>query len=87
MDSNDTFRQRWIAKIVPVVQELGFHLSPDLVRYDEESGEWVYAPPDWAEVKNIINDGGPHYKDWVESIQQSLTRNERYRQGSAGGLT
>src|SRR5207249_2035332 len=54
VDSNDALRQRWIAKIIPVCQELGIHVPPDLVRYDEEAEEWVYAPVDWAEVKRVI---------------------------------
>ncbi|MEW6470774.1 MAG: Phenylacetic acid catabolic protein [Actinomycetota bacterium] len=79
VDSNDALRQRWIAKIVPVFQELGIHVPPDLVRYDEDAEEWVYAPVDWAEVKRVIHEGGPRYGDWVESIQGSLARNGKYR--------
>lgn len=82
VDSNDALRQRWIAKIVPVLQELGFHVSPDLVRFDEESGTWWYAPPDWDGVKKLLHEGGPRYADWVKSIQGSLARNEKYRKAA-----
>jgi ring-1,2-phenylacetyl-CoA epoxidase subunit PaaA len=77
--SNDELRQQWLAKIIPVFQELGFHVDPQLAAFDEERGEWTYAAPDWAETKRIIKEGGPRYEDWRSHIAGSLERNAAYR--------
>jgi ring-1,2-phenylacetyl-CoA epoxidase subunit PaaA len=77
--SNDTLRQEWLTKIVPVFQELGIFVDPALARFDEERQEWEYASPDWVETKRIIKEGGPRYGDWRGKIQLSLERNSTYR--------
>lgn len=79
VDSNDDIRQRWIAKIVPVFTELGVHVSPELASHDEDAGEWRFTPPDWAESKRLITEGGPKYQQWVDTVRGSLDRNARYR--------
>jgi ring-1,2-phenylacetyl-CoA epoxidase subunit PaaA len=82
VDSNDALRQRWIAKIVPVFQELGVHVDESLASFDVEANEWTYASPDWNEVKAMLTHGGPTYQRWVTTIAGSLERNERYRRAA-----
>lgn len=82
VDSNDALRQRWIAKIVPVFQELGVHVDESLASFDVEANEWIYASPDWNEVKAMLTHGGPTYQRWVTTIAGSLERNERYRRAA-----
>jgi ring-1,2-phenylacetyl-CoA epoxidase subunit PaaA len=77
--SNDTLRQEWLTKIVPVFQELGIFVDPALARFDEDRQAWDYASPDWVETKRIIKEGGPRYGDWRSKIQLSLERNGAYR--------
>lgn len=83
--SNDELRQQWLAKIIPVFQELGIHVDPELARFDEERGEWIYSAPDWVETKRIINEGGPRYEDWRSHIAGSLERNAAYRDVALDG--
>ena len=82
VDSNDALRQRWIAKIVPVFQELGVHVDESLASFDVEANEWTYASPAWNEVKAMLTHGGPTYQRWVTTIAGSLERNERYRRAA-----
>ena len=82
VDSNDTIRQRWMTKIVPVVKSLGVHVDDSVAKYDEGTKFWSYSGVDWAEIKRLINDGGPMYKRWVESITRSLESNKRYRRAA-----
>ncbi|MGK2956222.1 MAG: Phenylacetic acid catabolic protein [Solirubrobacterales bacterium] len=82
VDSNDALRQRWIAKVIPVFQELGVHVDESLASFDVEADEWRYRAPDWNEVKDMLTHGGPTYQRWVSSIAGSLERNERYRRAA-----
>jgi ring-1,2-phenylacetyl-CoA epoxidase subunit PaaA len=77
--SNDAIRQEWLAKIIPVFEKLGVRVDPALTHFDEESGTWWYAAPDWAEVKTMLRDGGPRYEQWRSQIADSLERNAVYR--------
>ena len=77
--SNDELRQQWLTKIIPVFQELGIHVDPQLASFDEERQEWDYAAPDWVETKRIIKEGGPRYEYWRSHVASSLERNATYR--------
>ncbi|MEW6470751.1 MAG: Phenylacetic acid catabolic protein [Actinomycetota bacterium] len=79
VDSNDHIRQRWLARIIPVFQAMGYRVPIELAHYDEDGEIWVYAQPDWAEIKRIISEGGPAYQLYVEHIRGSLERNGPYR--------
>jgi ring-1,2-phenylacetyl-CoA epoxidase subunit PaaA len=83
--SNDELRQQWLTKIVPVFQELGVHVDPQLARFDEERQEWDYASPDWVETKRIIKEGGPRTEHWRSHVAGSLERNAVYREVSLAG--
>jgi ring-1,2-phenylacetyl-CoA epoxidase subunit PaaA len=83
--SNDELRQQWLTKIVPVFQELGVHVDPQLARFDEERQEWDYASPDWVETKRIIKEGGPRTEQWRSHVAGSLERNAVYREVSLAG--
>lgn len=78
--SNDELRQQWLTKIIPVFQELGIHLDPQLARFDEGRQEWDYAAPDWVRTKQVINEGGPRFADWRRRIADSFERNGVYRE-------
>lgn len=80
VDSNDDLRQGWINKMVPVVENLGIHVPPELAHHDENEDVWHYAEPDWAEIKHMLDTGGPAYGRLVAKVEQSLERNQPYRQ-------
>lgn len=79
VESNDTLRQLWLTKIIPIFEELGVHVDPSLARYDDERGKWTYVPTDWTEVKRMLKEGGPRRNDWRAMIVASLERNSVYR--------
>jgi ring-1,2-phenylacetyl-CoA epoxidase subunit PaaA len=84
--SNDELRQQWLTKIIPVFQELGIHVDPQLARFDDERQEWDYASPDWVETKRIIKEGGPAYEQWRSHVAGSLERNATYRDVARMGV-
>jgi ring-1,2-phenylacetyl-CoA epoxidase subunit PaaA len=72
--TNDELRQRFIDRFVPAARALGIVLhvvtkdaegmvietKPDeSVRFDEKSGHWSCAQPDWDEFYRVIRGGGP----------------------------
>jgi ring-1,2-phenylacetyl-CoA epoxidase subunit PaaA len=79
VDSNDALRQRWLARMMPVFEQMGYHVPHDLAHHDEETDSWVFASPDWVEVKRTLTEGGPLYAHYVENVRRSLDRNARYR--------
>lgn len=79
VDSNDDIRQRWLARIVPVFLEMGYQVPRELAYHDDERDTWVYAQPDWDEIKQVITEGGPCYEQYVEHIRGSMERNGPYR--------
>lgn len=58
VDFNDDLRQRWIEKIVPVVQRMGLEIHDPQLR-KREDGVWEFTMPDWEEVKWVIQGHGP----------------------------
>lgn len=86
VESNDTLRQRWLTKIVPVVQELGLNVPRELAEFDEQQLTWKYAQPDWTSLKQLISDGGPRYEDWRSKVADSYEKNRQYRELFATGV-
>ena len=44
---------------MPKIWELGLTVPDPQLRKDEETGEWHFSDPDWAEFKRVINGHGP----------------------------
>ena len=59
LKTNDAQRQQFLKQFVPKMLDLGLVIPDKSLRYDEETKEWLYDDPDWAEFKRVINGGGP----------------------------
>jgi ring-1,2-phenylacetyl-CoA epoxidase subunit PaaA len=84
VDSNDILRQRWLAKIIPVLVDLGVDVPADLVHHDAAQDRWHYAPVDFDAVRQLVSRGGPRFHDWLDAIEDSLSRNRPYRMAALG---
>lgn len=71
VDTNDTIRTRWLDKIVPLVESLGYKIQDPELSKDTKTGTWSYTEPKWEEVKAVINGGGPSSEYWRESVSKS----------------
>lgn len=58
VDLNDDIRDRWLDKIVPVIESIGLAI-PDPMLGRRLDGRWSFTDPDWAEVKRVIAGDGP----------------------------
>lgn len=60
LKTNDEQRQEFLRKYVPKMLNLGIKLPPEWeMRFDEETKDWRYREPDWAEFVNVVRGNGP----------------------------
>lgn len=57
--SNDQLRQEFLNTYVPRIWEIGLTLPDPELRYDADSGCWLYTEPDWDELYAVVTGHGP----------------------------
>jgi ring-1,2-phenylacetyl-CoA epoxidase subunit PaaA len=57
--SNDELRQRFVDMTVPQAQALGLTLPDPDLRWDDETGHYVYGEIDYTELFEVIKGNGP----------------------------
>lgn len=65
--SNDELRQRFVNLTVPQAQAIGLTIPDPDLRYDAESGDWVFGAIDWAEFQAVIHGNGPCNRERLEA--------------------
>lgn len=57
--TNDQIRQEFVDHIVPQIRALGFDVPDKDCKLNSETGQYDFTPPDWEELKRVINGHGP----------------------------
>ena len=57
--SNDELRQKFVDATVPQAEFLGLRVPDDELRYDADSGHYVFGEPDWDEFAAVLRGEGP----------------------------
>jgi ring-1,2-phenylacetyl-CoA epoxidase subunit PaaA len=57
--SNDDLRQRFVDMTVPQAQVLGLTPPDPDLRFDEQTGRWVFGEIDWDEFTEVLKGNGP----------------------------
>jgi ring-1,2-phenylacetyl-CoA epoxidase subunit PaaA len=57
--SNDDLRQRFVDMTVPQAQVLGLTPPDPDLRFDEQTGHWVFGEIDWDEFTEVLKGNGP----------------------------
>src|SRR3954464_13523634 len=57
--SNDELRQKFVDVTVPQAEFLGLRVPDDDLRYDAETGHYVFGEPDWTEFTAVLRGEGP----------------------------
>jgi ring-1,2-phenylacetyl-CoA epoxidase subunit PaaA len=57
--SNDELRQKFVDATVPQADFLGLRVPDDELRYDADSGHYVFGEPDWDEFVAVLRGEGP----------------------------
>jgi ring-1,2-phenylacetyl-CoA epoxidase subunit PaaA len=63
MATNDECRQQFLDMYVPKIWELGLTVPDPKLKKNDETGQWEFTEPDWAEFKRVINGDGPCNKE------------------------
>ena len=74
--TNEQLRQEYLTKYVPLFKLLGLTIPDETLHFDEETKEWTYQEPDWAEFKEIVNGNGP------STDERIALRRDSYRNSS-----
>ncbi len=81
--TNEELRQNFFTKYVPRIRSLGLVIPDPTLRFDEETGQWEYAQPDWTKFKTIIQGGGPRSKERLDLRRTSYENNAWVRDALA----
>ncbi len=57
--TSEELRQEFLTIYVPRIRELGLVIPDPELRLDEATGQWLYAEPDWAELRTVVTNHGP----------------------------
>jgi ring-1,2-phenylacetyl-CoA epoxidase subunit PaaA len=57
--TSEELRQEFLTIYVPRIRELGLVIPDPELRYDEAAETWLYAEPDWDELRTVVTNNGP----------------------------
>ncbi len=64
--TNDQVRQEYVDHIVPQIRALGLVVPDTNCKLNEKTGHYDFTPPDWDELKRVVNGDGPCNKERLE---------------------
>ena len=56
--TNDGLRQKFVNATVPQAHLIGLEIPDPGLRYDEDTGTWIYSEPDWNEFWMVVRGDG-----------------------------
>jgi ring-1,2-phenylacetyl-CoA epoxidase subunit PaaA len=63
MNTNDELRQKFVDETVPQAEYLGLKVPDETIKWNEETGHYDFAEPDWNEFFDVIGGNGPCNED------------------------
>ncbi|WP_455662450.1 1,2-phenylacetyl-CoA epoxidase subunit PaaA [Pradoshia sp.] len=81
--TNEQLRQSFLTKYVKRIHSLGFTVPDETLRFDEESGQWIYKQPDWTKLKLIARNEGPKSQERLNLRRSSYAANQWVREALA----
>ncbi|MGB3554924.1 MAG: 1,2-phenylacetyl-CoA epoxidase subunit PaaA [Jannaschia sp.] len=67
MNTNDELRQKFVDQTVPQAEYLGLTVPDETLAWNEETGHYDFAEPDWSEFMDVIAGNGPCNTDRLEA--------------------
>ncbi len=64
---NETLRDAYVQKYVPLLQSYGFEIPDPELRFDESTGRWIVGSIDWEPLKATMRNGGPDSRRRIEN--------------------
>ncbi len=69
--TNDELRQEFVNELVPQLHALGLSVPDPHLRYDEESGNWLYGAIDWDEFWRVVKGDGPCNQERLDARRRA----------------
>ncbi len=66
-ERNETLRDAYVQKYVPLLQGYGFEIPDPELRYDGAAKRWVVGSIDWEPLKATMRNGGPDSRRRIEN--------------------
>ncbi|MEZ5227396.1 MAG: 1,2-phenylacetyl-CoA epoxidase subunit PaaA [Acidimicrobiales bacterium] len=66
-ERNETLRDAYVQKYVPLLQGYGFDIPDPDLRFDEATGRWIMGEIDWEPLKATMRNGGPDSRRRIEN--------------------
>jgi ring-1,2-phenylacetyl-CoA epoxidase subunit PaaA len=85
--TSEELRQEFLSVYVPRILELGLRIPDPELRYDEDAGRWLYAEPDWAELKTVVTNHGPRSQERLEFRRLNWDQTRWVRDAIVAGST
>jgi len=83
VDLNDDLRERWLDRMVPVIESTGLAIPDPLLRRRDQ-GHWDFTEPDWFEMKRVVAGAGPISRERHALIARRFRQNRWLRLSLAG---
>ncbi len=71
MNTNDELRQKFVDETVPQAEYLGLTVPDDTLNWNEETGHYNFAEPDWSEFFDVVKGNGPCNTDRINTRQKA----------------
>ncbi|MCH2078208.1 MAG: 1,2-phenylacetyl-CoA epoxidase subunit A [Rhodobacteraceae bacterium] len=71
MNTNDELRQKFVDETVPQAEYLGLTVPDKKLKWNEETGHYDFAEPDWSEFFEVIKGNGPCNKERIAARQKA----------------
>ena len=71
MNTNDELRQKFVDETVPQADYLGLTIPDRALRWNEATGHYDFAQPDWAEFFDVLRGNGPCNVDRITARQKA----------------
>jgi ring-1,2-phenylacetyl-CoA epoxidase subunit PaaA len=81
--TNEELRQSFLTKYVKRIRSLGFTIPDETLRFDEETGKWIYRQPDWTKLKLVAKNKGPKSQERLNLRRSSYEANRWVREALA----
>jgi ring-1,2-phenylacetyl-CoA epoxidase subunit PaaA len=81
MNTNDELRQKFVDLTVPQAEYLGLTVPDETLTWNDETGHYDFAEPDWDEFMDVIQGNGPCNVERLEARQEAWDEGAWVRDG------
>ncbi len=81
MNSNDELRQKFVDQTAPQAEYLGLTIPDETCKFNEETGHYDFAQPDWDEFFDVLKGNGPCNTERLEARNKAWDEGRWVREG------